>query len=241
MALRSTVKVLRSAVREPTTPPKSTSEHRSITAPAATASNPKHLFAAPPDPQAPVSTQHAHRNRASDNIKPPPAPVRYTLHHGPGRPARRRCNPTNPQERSTLRWLAIDYGTRRIGLACCDPDEQLASPAGVLAATGDPRTDARRVLDWARNHEINALVVGLPINMNGTVGPQARTTFAFFEALKDLGTLPVETFDERLTSFQADQWLTQRGASRRQRKKLRDTLAALAILQSFLASRRDRP
>ena len=136
-----------------------------------------------------------------------------------------------------MRWLAIDYGTRRIGLACCDPDERVATPAGTLDAAGDAVADARRVLDWARENEIEALVVGLPINMDGTLGPQAQQTLRFVQALRDHGRLPVETFDERLTSFQADQWLAERGGSKARHRRLRDALAALAILQSFLAAR----
>ena len=74
--------------------------------------------------------------------------------------------------------------------------------------------------------------------MDGSIGPQAKRTLGFVEALRACTTRPVETFDERLTSFQADQWLDQLGASPRRRRKLRDALAALAILQSFLAARR---
>lgn len=142
------------------------------------------------------------------------------------------------QRSCTLRWLAIDYGSRRIGLASCDPDEAIASPARVLDATGDPNADAARVCDFADRHEIDALVVGLPLNMDGTVGPQAKRTLAFVEALRARTDRPVETFDERLTSFQADQWLDQLDASPTRRRRLRDALAALAILQSFLAARR---
>ncbi len=150
--------------------------------------------------------------------------------------------PTPRCERSlTLRWLAVDYGTRRIGLASCDPDESIAGPAAVLHATGDAQADARRVCDFADEHEIDALVVGLPLNMDGSVGPQARRTLAFVEALRDCANRPVETFDERLTSFQADQWLDELSASPGRRRKLRDALAALAILQSFLAARRRPP
>lgn len=148
---------------------------------------------------------------------------------------------THRHERShTLRWLAIDYGSKRIGLASCDPDESIASPAGVLDASGDPQQDAARVCDFADRHEIDALVVGLPLNMDGTVGPQARRTLRFVEALRARTRRPVETFDERLTSFQADQWLDQLDVSPRRRRQRRDALAALAILQSFLAARHRR-
>jgi putative Holliday junction resolvase len=135
------------------------------------------------------------------------------------------------------RWAAIDYGSQRIGLALSDPAANIASPAGTLDAAGSPEADARRVADWARDRGVSRLVVGLPLNMDGSAGPQARFTQAFVEALRKATDLPVETFDERLTSFQADEWLAEQNLSRAAQKKRRDTLAALAILQSFLQSR----
>lgn len=134
------------------------------------------------------------------------------------------------------RWLAIDYGTRRIGLAICDPDEQLASPAGALTALGGAARDAALLLEWARKNDVAGFVVGLPLNMDGTIGPQARMSQALVRELKSRSPLPVHEWDERLSSFQADQWLAEQGDTHPQPGR-RDALAALAILRSFMESR----
>jgi putative Holliday junction resolvase len=136
------------------------------------------------------------------------------------------------------RFAAIDYGTRRIGLALSDPGARIASPVGTLDATGTPVGDARRVLRWAAENEVADLVVGLPLNMHdGSDSAQTTVTRTFAAALANEGNLPVHLWDERLTSFQADQWLEEAGVPRHKRKALRDAMAALAILQNFLASR----
>jgi putative Holliday junction resolvase len=135
------------------------------------------------------------------------------------------------------RWLAVDYGRRRIGLALSDPAERIASPMEALQGTGTAPGDARQVLRWAAENDATAVVVGMPLNMDGSLGPQARLCEGFAEQLRALGTLPVELWDERLTSSQADQTMRAAGLSRAKRKKHRDALAAQVILQSFLDAR----
>lgn len=137
-----------------------------------------------------------------------------------------------------MRWAGIDYGKSRIGVAISDPDESIASPAGVIAGTGSASNDAKRIQAWAGQNEIEAFVVGMPFNMDGTIGPQAALTQSFVEQLSKLDDRPVETADERLSSFQADEFMSQAGLTSGKRKKLRDTLAAQVILQSFLDARR---
>lgn len=137
------------------------------------------------------------------------------------------------------RMAGIDYGTRRIGLAISDPGGTIASPAGVLGGAGDPESDARRVLKWAAEHDLDSFVVGLPVNMNGTEGPQAALTRRFSDALAVLGATVVH-WDERLSTFQAGEWLRESGLSAAKRKKILDALAAKAILQAYLdAQQRD--
>jgi len=146
--------------------------------------------------------------------------------------------PANRLEKVIGRWAAVDYGSRRIGLAISDSAGRVASPAGTLYAAASPHDDAQAVLAWACEQQVSGLVVGLPLNMDGSVGPQARRTLEFVAALRRAaGKMPVETWDERLTSFQADEWLRQQSVSRNARRRRRDALAALAILQSFLAAR----
>ncbi|MBU0617503.1 MAG: Holliday junction resolvase RuvX [Planctomycetes bacterium] len=132
------------------------------------------------------------------------------------------------------RWAGIDYGRRRIWLALGDPGGKIASPAAVLGATGDPSEDVRQVLRWAAEHEAEGFVVGLPLNMNGSLGPQAQLSQDFADQLRRLGALPVELWDERLSSFQADELMRSAGLTPAKRKRLRDALAAQVILQSFL-------
>jgi putative holliday junction resolvase len=136
------------------------------------------------------------------------------------------------------RWLAIDYGTRRIGLALCDPDETIASPAGALAGAGNVRADAANVRARAAEHAVAGFVVGLPLNMDGTDSAQTALSRRFAAALAELGAAPVELWDERLSSFQADELLDAAGLRGAKRRARRDALAALVILQGFLDARR---
>lgn len=134
------------------------------------------------------------------------------------------------------RWAGIDYGTRRIGLALADPGGRFVSPAAVLPGAGSPAADARRVADWARENEVDAIVVGLPLNMDDSEGPQAKLSRDFAAALSQAGVARVELFDERLTSFEADQLLSETGARGARRRKLRDAVAATVILTAYLKS-----
>ncbi|MEW6250702.1 MAG: Holliday junction resolvase RuvX [Planctomycetota bacterium] len=142
------------------------------------------------------------------------------------------------------RWIGLDYGVRRIGVALADFRGIIASPATTLAATGRPADDAAAVLMWAAGHEPGGFVVGLPLNMDGTDSEQTRLTRAFAAELArqarpaPTGTpTPVELWDERLSSFQADAHLTAANVRKSRRKELRDALAAQVMLQSFLDAR----
>ena len=136
------------------------------------------------------------------------------------------------------RWLGVDYGKKRIGIAICDPGESFASPAATLDSSGTVAGDARLVLKWARQNEIDAFVVGLPLNMDGSEGPQAILTGKFAASLREQSQMTVELWDERLSSFQADEYMRKAGVKGSQQKKMRDALAAQVILHSFLDARR---
>lgn len=137
------------------------------------------------------------------------------------------------------RWVGIDYGERRIGVALSDPRGGIATPAATLKATGSTSKDARRISQWAAENEAAGVVVGLPLNMDGSVGPQAQLAQKLADELRRLTNLPVELWDERLTSFEADEVMRAARLSRAKQKRRRDALAAQAILQSFLDARRD--
>lgn len=131
------------------------------------------------------------------------------------------------------RILGIDYGERRMGLALSDPLGMLASSLETVTVNGD--TDAaRKVAEVCRARDVGRVIVGLPLNMDGTSGPMAQRVQAFVERLRTLLTLPVEACDERLTTRMAERVLLDADVSRARRKEVRDKMAAQLILQSYL-------
>jgi putative Holliday junction resolvase len=130
-----------------------------------------------------------------------------------------------------MRYLAIDYGTKRTGLAVCDAGEMIASPLGVLHGRKDLIREIGQIIA-AEN--IEAVVLGLPLNMDGSEGPQAKQVFAFAEQLKPHLQIPIHFQDERLSSFGAEQKLREIGLSRAKKRERLDALAAAEILQTFL-------
>ncbi len=135
-----------------------------------------------------------------------------------------------------MRYLAIDLGTRRIGLALGDADTGVVSPLRMLTAAGSAEADARAILAVAAEYGADALVLGLPLNMDGSEGPQAKLSKGLAAALTSLGGRPVHLHDERLTSDAADHRLLSRELTRRQKKARQDGVAAAILLESFLAA-----
>ena len=101
-----------------------------------------------------------------------------------------------------MRYLAIDHGQKRTGLALCDRDETVVSPLAVLEGAG--RALIGKIQDVAAEYNPQAIVIGLPYNMDGTEGPRAAEVRRFAEALTAAIPLPLEFFDERLSSFEAE-------------------------------------
>jgi putative Holliday junction resolvase len=130
-----------------------------------------------------------------------------------------------------MRYLAIDYGAKRTGLAVCDAAETIASPYGVLHGQKDL---ARRIGQIVASENIEAVVVGLPLNMDDSEGPQARRVRAFAKELAAQVHVPVHLQDERLSSFGAEQKLEETGLSRGKKRERVDAVAAAEILQAFL-------
>ena len=133
-----------------------------------------------------------------------------------------------------MRYLAIDPGTKRTGLAVGDDETHQAGPVGVIE-TSDPPTLLRRIRDAIDEHGPDALVIGIPFNMDGSEGPQAKKARALAMLLRQHTALAVHEVDERLTSFEADDQMKQTGYTRKQKKARRDALAAAAILRDFLS------
>jgi len=138
-----------------------------------------------------------------------------------------------------MRYLAIDYGLKRVGLAICDAGERLVSPlAQVGRARRHPERLLRQISDIASEHGVEAIVVGLPVNMDDSEGAQAKLTRHFADELSKSVALPVHLQDERLSSSAAAEKLRGSGLSRAGQKARRDMLAACEILQEFLDRKR---
>lgn len=137
-----------------------------------------------------------------------------------------------------LRALGIDLGEARIGLAVSDPLGCIAQPFESLERVG-PRKDLTRIVERVRELEVVVVVVGLPLLLSGEEGEQARKAKEFAAALeRRLGNVPVELWDERLTTVQAERTMISGGVKRRRRKRTVDPIAAALILQTYLDARR---
>lgn len=135
-----------------------------------------------------------------------------------------------------MRILALDHGTRRVGVAVSDELHLIAQPLEYIAP--EPFADfLARLKEILREKEIELIVIGLPRNMDGSYGPAALKVQEFAAALKDAVTIPLQLWDERLTTTQAQKYLIQGGVRREQRKEKVDKTAAAILLQSYLDSR----
>jgi putative Holliday junction resolvase len=140
-----------------------------------------------------------------------------------------------------IRTLAVDLGTRRVGLAMSDEGGRFATPLEVLQVSG---ADAaiEPVARLVRDEAVGRVVVGLPLNMDDTIGPQARAAVAWGRKLAGLVNVPILYVDERLSSFAAEQSLIDRKRSgerltRGKKKQQLDAIAAADFLQAFLDGR----
>ena len=130
-----------------------------------------------------------------------------------------------------MRYLAIDYGLRRTGLAICDKGEIIVSPLAVI----DSRKGLfEEVLKIIKKENAEAIVVGLPLNMDDSKGSQAQLSEKFADRLKKELQIPVYLQDERLSSFAAEERLAPAQFTRAGKKKRLDAIAAAEILESFL-------
>ncbi len=131
------------------------------------------------------------------------------------------------------RLLGLDVGTKTIGLALSDVMRQIATPLETIRRRKF-RADAARLLTLAGEHGAGGLVIGLPINLDGSEGPRAQSTRAFARNLAQLTGLPMAFWDERLSTAAAERALFEADASRKRRAELIDKMAAAYILQGAL-------
>lgn len=149
-----------------------------------------------------------------------------------------------------MRILALDVGERRIGVAAADSGTRVALPVGVVERS-EPAADADAIARLIEEQKAEALVLGLPISLNGSLGPQAQAVRAFGDQLTGYLDLPVEYWDERLSTVEAQHRLEPPAKHARKDKRSRsakgrraspgriDAMAAAIILQSYLDCRAD--
>jgi putative holliday junction resolvase len=133
--------------------------------------------------------------------------------------------------------MAVDPGSRRVGVAVSDPTGTIAQPLSAVPAA-PAETLVGRLAALAREQEAARLVVGLPRRLDGGQGPEAKAARALADELRRATGLPVTLVDERLTSVAAERALLATGASRARRRQLSDQVAAALILQSHLDAQR---
>jgi len=134
-----------------------------------------------------------------------------------------------------MRYLAIDYGNKRTGLAICDAEETIASPLTVIHGQKDL---LKKIADIIEVEKVEAVVLGLPLNMDDSQGPQAKLVLKFADQLKANVDIPIHFQDERLSTFGAEEKLAASDFTRAKKKKRLDAIAAAQILEAFLEQKR---
>jgi putative Holliday junction resolvase len=133
------------------------------------------------------------------------------------------------------RILAIDHGSKRIGFALSDELGWTAQPLETFHRR-NPDADIRHIQDLVREHEVGLVVIGMPLRLDGEIGPAAKVVEAFVQLLAPALSVPIVTWDERMTTCAAEDLLIAADVSRRKRKGIVDRIAAAILLQSYLAS-----
>jgi putative Holliday junction resolvase len=135
------------------------------------------------------------------------------------------------------RILGIDFGERRIGLAISDPQRSTAQPLKTLTHPS-PEVAWKEIEKILQEYDIDQIVVGIPYNMDGTSGAAAQKVLKWIETIQKKTAIPIVTWDERLTTEEAQAILIQTGLPRKRRKEKLDPMAAAVILQDYLHSQK---
>ena len=136
-----------------------------------------------------------------------------------------------------MRYLAIDYGTKRTGLAICDSAETIASPLAVIQGQKEL---LKKIAEVVEAENIEAVVLGLPLNMTGSESSQTKLVLKFAGQLKEYLHVPVHLQDERLSSFSAEEKLASAKFTKEKMRKRLDAVAAAEILEAFLEQKTPR-
>jgi len=136
-----------------------------------------------------------------------------------------------------MRFLGLDVGDRTIGIALSDESATIATGIETFRRIG-PKKDLKAMAELVRRHAVAEVVVGLPLKLDGSAGPQAQKVLAFIEALRPVVRVPVVPWDERFTTVAAQQALIEADVSRKGRRAVVDKVAAILILQNYLDYRK---
>jgi len=134
-----------------------------------------------------------------------------------------------------MKLMGLDIGDRRIGVAFGDSDLRMATPAEVVVRAALEQ-DARVLGDFVRGYEVTKIIIGLPRNIDGTLGAQAQAVIAYTQALAPFIDLPMEFWDERLSTIEATRRTHETGARGKKSRRNIDAVAAAVILQDYLDS-----
>jgi len=134
-----------------------------------------------------------------------------------------------------MRIMGLDFGTKRIGVAISDPGGSMAHPLDTVEVRGDG-SHMEQLQTIAREYGISKVVIGLPYNMDGSIGPSGEKVLAWSEQIKGLLGLPVVLWDERLTTSEAHEFLIGLNIKGKKRKHIVDKIAAGIILKDYLES-----
>lgn len=139
-----------------------------------------------------------------------------------------------------MRCLGLDLGSKRIGVALCDPEERVATPLTVVQRGKSRVDDHAKIASLVTEYEAEAVVVGLPLNMSSKVTAAAQAAIDETEQLKRAVGVPVHLYDERLTTVTADRSLMEMEMKADARRRVVDKVAAAVMLQSFIDHRRNQ-
>ncbi|MBT1279784.1 Holliday junction resolvase RuvX [Thermoanaerobacter sp. CM-CNRG TB177] len=139
-----------------------------------------------------------------------------------------------------MRIMGLDVGDKRIGIAISDLSGTIAQGLTTIKRSSNKK-DFERIKQIINEYEVGMIIVGLPKNMNGTLGPQGQKVVRFVEHLKKAFSIPIILWDERLTTVEAERVLIEKAdISRAKRKEVIDKLAAVLILQNYLDSQKNK-
>lgn len=138
-----------------------------------------------------------------------------------------------------MRAIGLDLGSKRIGVATSDRSGLIATPYTVLQRTGDRARDHRAIAEIVAEFEASVVVVGLPLSLSGESGPAAKGVIEEIEQMSSVVGVPIETYDERMTSVKANEVLMERKMKAQARRRVVDKVAAAVMLQAWLDHRRN--